>query len=362
MELANSKLINVADFEQAAQHKLSKMAFGYYASGAYDEITLAENCRAFDRVALHYRVLRDVSSRNLEAKILGRSASMPLFIAPTAFHRLAHDDGELATARAASAAGVPFVLSTLSNQPVEDVVRAASGPVWFQLYVYRDRGLTRDLVDRAVEAGCEALVLTVDAQIMGVRERDVRNRFRLPDGLHAANLTGTSSSKVAFGVEGSSLTAYVEKLFDPALSWSDVEWLTSLTDVPIVVKGIVHPQDAVLAAQRGARAVVVSNHGGRQLDTAPATLDVLPRVVDAAGEHLEVLVDGGIRRGSDLLKCLAYGASAAGVGRPALWGLAVDGQAGVQRVLAILRDELDRALGLCGFSDVTSLSRDILTG
>ena len=352
--------INLLDFEVAARERLPKMAFDYYVSGARGEVTVRENRAAFERVALHYRVLRDVSERRLETTVLGQRVDMPVFVAPTAFHRLAHDEGELATARAAGTRGLIFTLSTMATRSLEEVMAVATGPVWFQLYVYRDRELTRDLVARAKQAGCRALVLTVDAQVFGVRERDVRNRFHLPEGLEVKNLHGTEESRVP-AVAGSGLGAYIESLFDPALSWRDVDWLASLSDLPVVVKGIVHPDDARLAVEHGAQAIVVSNHGGRQLDTAPATLEVLPRIVDAVAGDLEVLMDGGVRRGTDVVKALAYGARAVAIGRPALWGLAVDGQTGVEKVLDLLRDELDRAVALCGHVDVAELGRHLLS-
>src|SRR5581483_1534195 len=246
--------------------------------------------------------------------------AMPIVVAPTAFHRLADDEGEVATARAARTHGTILTLSTLSTRSLEDVC-ATGAAVWFQLYVYRDRGATRALVERAERAGCRALVLTVDAQVWGSRERDARNRFTLPAGLQCENLGGTALARVPADAEGSGLASYVTSLFDPALSWADVEWLASITRLPVVVKGIVHPDDARLAAEHGARAVVVSNHGGRQLDGAIATLDALPAVADAVHDRLEVLMDGGVRRGGDVVKALALGARAVGVGRPVLWGL-----------------------------------------
>ncbi len=342
-----SALVNLADFETAARARLPKLAYDYYASGSYDELTLADNQAAFRRLRLTYRVLRDLSARTLETTVLGQPVSMPVLVAPTAFHRLAHEEGEVATARAAAAAGTVMTLSTLSTCSLESVC-AAGGTVWFQLYVYRDRGATRALVERAEAAGCRALVLTVDAQVWGRRERDVRNRFHLPPGLECANLGGTAMAQVTAVGQGSGLSAYVASLFDLSLSWRDLDWLASLTRLPVVVKGIVHADDARLAAEHGAAAVVVSNHGGRQLDTAVATIDALPAVAAAAEGRLELLLDGGIRRGSDVVKALALGARAVGVGRPVLWALAVGGQAGVELALARLRDELDVALALCG--------------
>ncbi|MEM1206663.1 MAG: alpha-hydroxy acid oxidase [Acidobacteriota bacterium] len=351
--------INIWDYEEAARAGMPKMAYDYYASGAFDEITLRENHRAYDRLRLVYRVLRDVSQRTQATEVLGHPIEMPVIVAPTAFHRLAHDDGEVATARAAAAAGTIMTLSTLSTRAVEDVVAASGGPVWFQLYVYRDRGATRALVERAVAAGCRAIVLTVDAQVFGIRERDVRNQFHLPEGLRAENLHG-DMERVPKEVGESGLGAYINTLFDPALSWKDVEWLCSLSDLPVVVKGVVHPEDARLAAEHGAKAVVVSNHGGRQLDTAPATIDVLPEIAEAAEDRLEILVDGGVRRGSDVVKALALGARAVAVGRPALWGLATAGEAGVRDVLAILHREIDVAMALCGCASVDEIGPELI--
>jgi 4-hydroxymandelate oxidase len=355
--------INIFELEAIAREKLSQAAYDYYASGAHDEVTLRENRAAFDRLAIAYRVLVDVSRRELATTVLGQPVAMPVLVAPTAFHRLATPEGEVATARAAGAAGTVMILSTLSNTPVEEVVAAASGPVWFQLYVYRDRKATEGLVRRAEAAGCRALVLTVDAPLLGRRERDVRNRFRLPPGLAVANMLPEGYGEVPMAVADSGLAAYVAALIDPALSWRDVDWLRSITRLPVLVKGIVRPDDAVRAAEAGAAGVVVSNHGGRQLDTAPATLDVLPEVVDALAAHghrIEVLMDGGVRRGTDVLKALALGARAVLVGRPVLWGLATDGEAGVALALRLLRDELDLAMALAGAPTVADITRDLV--
>jgi 4-hydroxymandelate oxidase len=352
------RLANLAEFEAAARRLLPQLSFDYYAGGSYDELTLADNQAAFRRLRLVYRVLRDLTGRTLATTVLGEPVSMPVLVAPTAFHRLAHEDGEVATARAAAAQGTVMTLSTLSTRAVEDVC-AACGSVWFQLYVYRDRGATRALVERAAAAGCKALVLTVDAQLWGRRERDVRNRFTLPPELVLANLGGPAM-RLPEAPAGSGLAAYVASLFDPALSWRDLEWLAGISRLPVVVKGIVHPDDGRLAAEHGAAAVVVSNHGGRQLDTAIATIDALPAVADAVAGRVEVLLDGGVRRGSDVVKALALGARAVLVGRPVLWGLAVAGQRGVELVLERLRDELEVAMGLCGCRSPAEVERGLV--
>lgn len=355
--------VNVFDLEALARERLSREAYDYYVGGAGEEVTLRENRAAYDRLGIAYRVLVDVSRRELATSVLGQPVSMPVLVAPTAFHRLATPEGEVATARAASAAGTIMILSTLSNSPIEDVVAAASGPVWFQLYVYRDREATEGLVRRAEAAGCRALVLTADAPLLGRRERDIRNGFRLPPGLTVANLLPEGYGKVPPAAGDSGLAAYFASLLDPALTWRDVAWLRSLTAMPIVVKGIVRPDDALRAAEAGAAGVVVSNHGGRQLDTSPATIDVLPEVADALaarGHEIEVLMDGGIRRGTDVLKALALGARAVLVGRPVLWGLAAGGEAGAALALRLLRDELDLAMALAGTPRLADVTRDLV--
>ena len=356
---AEPQPVNLAEYEAAARAVLPRLAYDYYASGADDELTVADNRAAFGRLRLFHRVLRDLSGRTLATTVLGQPVALPVLVAPTAFHKLAHPDGEAATARAAAAAGTVMMLSTLSTCAVEEVC-ATGAAVWLQLYVYRDRGATRALVERAAAAGCRAIVLTVDAQLWGRRERDVRNRFQLPPGLRVENLVGTAMGALPDVPAGSSLGAYVASLFDPSLSWADLAWLAGITPLPVVVKGVVHPEDARLAVEHGAAAVVVSNHGGRQLDTALATLDALPAVVDAVAGRLEVLLDGGVRRGTDVVKALALGARAVGIGRPVLWGLATAGQQGVERVLALLRDELDVALGLCGCRSPAEADRGLV--
>jgi 4-hydroxymandelate oxidase len=305
----------------------------------------------------------DVSRRDLATTVLGQPVAMPVLVAPTAFHRLAVPEGELATARAAGAEGTVMILSTLSTTSLEEVTAAATGPVWFQLYIYKDRQATEGLVRRAEAAGCKALVLTVDAPILGRRERDVRNRFRLPPGLAVANLLPEGYGDFPPAAADSGLAAYVAAFLDPALTWRDVTWLQSITELPVLVKGIVRADDALRAADAGAAGLVVSNHGGRQLDTAPATLDVLPEIADALaarGHTLEVLVDGGVRRGTDILKALALGARAVLVGRPVLWGLAAGGETGAAAVLRLLRNELDLAMALAGTPTIADITRDLV--
>ncbi len=351
--------IHLADYEAAAAELLPQMVYDYYAGGAHDEITLRENRDAFDRMQLRYRVLRDVSSRSLTTEVLGQELAMPVVIAPTAFHQLATEEGEVATARAAKRSGTVMTLSTLSTRAIEDVGAAAEGRLWFQLYVYRDREATRELVARAEAAGAKALMLTVDAQIWGVRERDVRNRFQLPEGLQMVNLVSRGKGDFP-DVDGSGLAAYVARTFDPSLSWKDLEWLCANTRLPVLIKGVVRGDDAAMALEHGAAGVVVSNHGGRQLDTAPAPISVLEEVVQAMGGRGTVLVDGGVRRGTDVVKAMALGADAVLIGRPVLWGLATAGEEGVMRVLEHLRAELDLAMALCGAASLDEVTRDLV--
>jgi 4-hydroxymandelate oxidase len=352
-------VMNLAELERLAEAALPPMAWDYYASGADDEHTLARNVAAWREMALHYRVLVDVSTRDLSTTVLGHRIPMPIVVAPTAFHRLAHPDGELASVRGAGDAGTIFILSTLSNTRVEEVVAAATTPVFFQLYVYKDRAATEALVRRVEAAGARALVLTVDAPLLGRRERDVRNRFALPAELRCQNLAG-GAEFVEGAIADSGLAAYFASLLDPSLSWADVTWLRSITHLPVVVKGVVRADDARRAADAGASAIVVSNHGGRQLDTSPGTAEVLGPIVDAVAGRAEILVDGGIRRGTDVLKAIALGARAVLVGRPVLWGLAAGGRAGVACALGILQRELDLAMALAGCADLSAVSRDLI--
>jgi 4-hydroxymandelate oxidase len=352
-------LISVANYARAARDVLRKHVLDYYEGGALDEITLRENAAGWERLKLYYRVLAGVGKRNLNTTVLGQPVSMPIVVAPTAFHKLACEAGEIATAKAAKAAGTLFILSSLSNTAMEAVFAEAASPRWFQLYIYKDRSLTAELVKRAEAAGAQAIVLTVDAPGLGTRERDTRNNFRLPEGLAVENLAPVGKGKLP-KVTGSGLAAYVHANFKEDLGFDDLDWLCSSTGLPVVVKGVCRGEDARRAAERGARAIVVSNHGGRQLDTAPATSEVLPYVVDAVAGACEIYVDGGIRRGSDVLKAIALGARAVLVGRPILWGLSVDGEHGARNILEILRRELDEAMLLCGCTTLVDIDRRFL--
>ncbi|MDB6018381.1 MAG: FMN-dependent alpha-hydroxy acid dehydrogenase, partial [Pedosphaera sp.] len=354
------KALNIFELEELAKAGLPKLAHDYFASGAWDEVTLRENQCAFNRIQVHYRVLVDVSKRNMGSTLLGQKLALPVLIAPTAFHKLAHAEGELAVARAAGAAGTIMTLSSLSTTRVEEVTAAASGPVWFQLYINKDRGFTRDLVARVKAAGCQALMLTVDTPEWGRREQDVRNGFHLPEGLSAVNLLPSNECGEYIGQHGAGMGQAFTWMLDASLTWKDVDWLCGLSDLPVVIKGICRPDDAERALAHGAGAIVVSNHGGRQMDTAPATIEVLPAVAQAVAGRVPVLLDGGIRRGVDVLKALALGASAVQIGRPVLWGLAAGGQAGVELALELLRRELDLAMALAGCGDLGAITRDLV--
>jgi isopentenyl diphosphate isomerase/L-lactate dehydrogenase-like FMN-dependent dehydrogenase len=334
---------NVADYERLARERLDPGAFGYYAGGAGDERTLRDNVEAFSRWLLRPRTLVDVSAPTTETTVLGTPVSMPLLVAPVAYQRIAHPDGEPGMARAAAAVGTAMVVSTLATATPAEVAEAAPGaPRWFQLYVFRDPGVTRALIDQADDAGYLAIALTVDAPRLGRRERDLRTGFQVP-----AEIT-VPSFAAALGHAAAGTPADMFARMDPSVGWRDLERLCSETRLPILVKGVQTAEDARLACEHGAAGVVVSNHGGRQLDGVPATIDVLPEVVEAVGGRVEVLVDGGVRRGVDVVRALALGARAVLAGRAPLWGLAARGEQGAREVLELLREEIELALVLLG--------------
>jgi len=349
------ELLTIPEWRDAARARVEKAAWDYFRSGADQERTLRANRRAYRAWTIWPRVLVDVSAPSAATTVLGTEVATPILVAPTAYHRLAHPDGELATAAGVADAGSLYVVSTLATVALEEVAAASAGPKWFQLYVHRDRGLTRALVERAEAAGYRAIVLTVDTPRLGRRLADERNRFTLPAGLTMANLAAD-----VVGLTGSGLAAYFADRHDASLGWRDVEWLRSITRLPLAVKGVVRADDSARAVEAGAAAIIVSNHGGRQLDGAPATLEALPRVVDAVAGRAEVLLDGGIRWGTDALKAIALGARAVLVGRPILWGLAVGGRAGVARVLALLTAELTRAMALSGCPRLDAIDRTLV--
>jgi len=340
--------VNVHDFEAIARARMEPSAYDYYAGGANDERTLLDNCAAFDRLVLRPRVLVGAGEVDTSVQLFDSRLSMPVMLAPTALNRLGHPDGELAAARAAGAAGTVMCCSTAGSCALEEIAAEATGPLWFQLYVYRDRAVTEDLVRRAEASRCRAIVLTVDTPRLGRRERDVRNQFALPADVRLRNLEVSGRFDAGGWSRQSSFTEYVHHLMDDSLTWESVAWLRSITRLPLLIKGVLTAEDAGLALEHGAAGVIVSNHGGRQLDRVAATIDVLPEVVAAVGGRGEVYLDGGVRRGVDVLVALALGARAVFVGRPHCFALAVGGEAGVTQMLGILRDELVNAMQLLG--------------
>ncbi|WP_295955312.1 alpha-hydroxy acid oxidase [Rhodoferax sp.] len=357
-------IVNLDDHARHAQTVLDANAWAYFSGGAGDEITLRANRSAWDAQQLYPRVLQALAGGHTRAQLLGHSLAHPILLAPVAFQRMAHPDGELASAYAAAALGAGLVLSTQSSIALETIANSvitesARGPLFFQLYLQHDRGFTRELLQRAEQAGYEALVLTVDAPTHGARDRERRAGFKLPPGISAVNLAGLPPPPPIV------LQAGQSALFDGLLTqsttptWDDVAWLQAQTRLPILLKGILHPADARQAAALGLAGIIVSNHGGRTLDTTPATAAVLPRIKDAVGT-LPVLVDGGIRRGTDVLKAMALGASAVLIGRPYVYGLANAGAVGVAHVLRLLRDELEIAMALCGCKTLDKASPALL--
>jgi 4-hydroxymandelate oxidase len=352
--------LNVAECQEAARKLLPRDVYEYYARGAEDEVTLRGNAGAFADIHLRPRVLVDVTRVDPRCRFLGLDLPSPVVLAPTAFHKLAHPEGEIATARAAGLRGHLMVASTLATSTIEGIAEATSGPVWLQLYVFRDRALTEGLVRRAKAAGCTAICLTVDVPVQGNREHDIRNRFGLDGRGEMANFAGHAQSDLPARDGESGLNAFIHDQFDPSLTWEAVTWLKELADLPVVVKGIQHPDDGDRAVEAGADAVVVSNHGGRQLDGAEPGIRLLPDVVAAVRGRVPVLLDGGIRRGSDVAKAICLGATAVMIGRPYLWGLTLAGTDGVDHVLSLLDGELQRVMALLGSRTLSELGPDRL--
>ena len=356
-EPAWERAVNVHELEVLAERVVDPAAWAYLAGGSGDEHTLAWNPQAWAAVRLAPRCLVDVSSLDLSVDLLGRTLAHPVVLAPTASHLLVHPDGEPATRRGATAGEALSIQSTMANTSVEEVGAASDGPWWFQLYVQADRAFTLDLVARAWDAGAEAIVLTVDTPLIGARDRDRRLGRSLPADLEIPNLVGLEP-------RAPDLLPPHRRLYDDgldaALTWEDLDWLIEHAGLPVLVKGVLRPDDAVRAVDLGVAGVIVSNHGARNLDTVPPTADALPRVVESVGGRVPVLVDGGIRRGTDVAKALCLGATAVCIGRPYLWGLALGGADGVQRVIEMLRTELERAMALLGAPDLRALTPDLL--
>lgn len=346
--------INIFEYEALAQSRMNPISWDYYQGGSDDEVTLRANRSAFEAIRLRPRMLVDVSMCDLSTTVLGNSISLPILIAPSAAHGLAHPDAELATVRAAGEAGTLMTVSTDATRSLEEIAQSATGPLWFQLYVYTHQE-ARELVQRAEKAGYQGIVLTVDLPRYSRRERDLRNDFK---SFQSAQYPGVSSGNARhLSMDG---TANEFVYIGDTITWEILPWLRSITSLPIAVKGILTAEDAELALRYGAAAIIVSNHGGRQLDGVLSSIEALPDVVEAVAERCEVYVDGGIRRGTDVLKALALGAHAVLIGRPILWGLAANGQVGVQHVLALLHSELELAMTLAGCPTLASISRSLV--
>lgn len=392
-ERLRARALNVAELRHAARRRLPRGVFGYIDGGAEDEVTLRANTAAYRRLRFAPRVLRDMSAVDTGATLLGQRLPIPLVLAPTGFTRIADSQGELAVARAAARAGLPYCLSTMSTRSIEEVAAAGRAPLWFQLYLQRDRGVVRELVQRAKAAGYAVLMPTIDAAALGRRERDVRHGFTLPpqlewrtvlDGLRrpgwtwdfvraepitlanfrdlpaAGGATPVAGATAVAGATPVALAEYIKSQFDPSVSWRDLEWLRTLWDGPLAVKGIMSAADAKLAADCGCQAIVLSNHGGRQLDGAPTALELIAPAVDAAAGRAAVICDGGVRRGGDILKALALGADACMAGRFYLYGLGAGGEAGVDYAIELLTDELRRTMALTGCASVDGIDRRCL--
>nr|Q01KC2.2 RecName: Full=Glycolate oxidase 2; Short=GOX 2; Short=OsGLO2; AltName: Full=Peroxisomal (S)-2-hydroxy-acid oxidase GLO2; AltName: Full=Short chain alpha-hydroxy acid oxidase GLO2 [Oryza sativa Indica Group]Q7XPR4.3 RecName: Full=Glycolate oxidase 2; Short=GOX 2; Short=OsGLO2; AltName: Full=Peroxisomal (S)-2-hydroxy-acid oxidase GLO2; AltName: Full=Short chain alpha-hydroxy acid oxidase GLO2 [Oryza sativa Japonica Group] len=347
---------NVCEYEELAKHKLPKMVYDFYAVDAEDQWTLRENSEAFSRILFQPVVLVDVSCIDMSMSVLGYNISMPIMIAPTALHKLAHPEGELATARAAAAAETIMTLSSWSSCSIEEVNLAGPGVRFFQLSIYKDRNLVQQLIQRAEKAGYKAIVLTVDAPWLGRREADVKNRFTLPQNVMLKIFEGLDQGKID-ETNGSGLAAYVASQIDRSFSWKDIKWLQTVTSLPVLVKGIITAQDTRIAIEYGAAGIIMSNHGGRQLDYLPATISCLEEVVREANGRVPVFIDSGFRRGTDVFKALALGASGVFIGRPVLFSLAIDGEAGVRNALRMLRDELEITMALSGCTSVKEITR-----
>jgi len=370
----------IDDLRQLARRRVPRAFFEYAESGSYNEETLRANRTDLEAIKLRQRILVDVSSRSLDTTIIGQNIAAPFVLAPIGLCGMQHGDGEILSARAANAAGIPFTLSTMSICSVEDVAEATGKPFWFQLYVIHDRGFSKDLLERAKKAKCNVLVLTVDLQVLGQRHRDIKNGLTVPPEIRLKNIIDVATKpawawsilngrRKTFGnlaghVEGmenvNSLAAWIEHQFDPALSWKDVEWIKNIWPDKLVLKGILDAEDARTAMKVGADAIVVSNHGGRQLDGAPSSISALPKIADAVGSDVELMFDGGIRTGADALRALALGARACMIGRAYIYGLGAGGQAGVAKAIDILEKELSVAMALTGVNSIKEIGPHVL--
>jgi L-lactate dehydrogenase (cytochrome) len=377
-----TRMTCIEDLRQAASRKVPRAFFDFVEGGSYTEQTLAANCADFERIKLRQRVLIDVSNRSTRSTILGDSVSLPLALAPVGLCGMLHRDGEILACRAAQAAGIPFCLSTMSVCSIEDVAAAVKEPFWFQMFLMKDRGFVRSLVERAAAAKCSALVVTLDLPVIGQRHRDQRNGMGMPPKRRLKTILDIAAKPGwAFGIARGKrrtlgnlagqirgadsldgLSQWIGSQFDAPLSWKDIEWLAGLWPGKLILKGILDVDDARIAAKSGAAALVVSNHGGRQLDGAPSSISALPAIADAVGSSIEILFDGGIRTGQDMMRAIALGARACLSGRAYLYGLGTGGQAGVARAIEILRSELDVSMALTGATSVAGIDRRVIGG
>ena len=346
---------DLMQFEPLARQRLSQMAYDYVRSGGADEITMRENRLAFERLRLSPRVLADVSQLDTRTSLFGAELEHPIMLAPIAYHRLYHPEGELGTARGAGATGAVMAVSTFTTTAIDEIARNTQAPIWFQLYVQRDRAFTKDMVQRAVAAGCKAVCLTVDTPVLGCRYGQLS--FGLPSHLECVHLRGLDLKK---SVPTHTMGGVYDPIFDPSFNWKDLEWLRTVAGVPVLLKGVISPEDGRRAIDYGVDGIIVSNHGGRNLDLLPATIDALPGIVEAVAGRIPVLLDSGIRRGTDVLTALARGAKAVFVGRPYIYGLAIAGARGVERVITILRDEFQRAMALTGRRSIAEIDSTVL--
>ncbi|MDX2048436.1 MAG: alpha-hydroxy acid oxidase [Chitinophagaceae bacterium] len=336
-----SEIINLFDFEKMAESKMTKMSFAYVAGGAADEITLRWNRQAFDALKINPNVLNDVSKLDTSVTLFGHKLAYPVLIAPTAFHKMMHPEGELATAKGAGKAKAVYVVSSFTTTPLEEIKKVATEPLWFQLYVRDDKAFTKNLVQKAESLGYKALCITVDTPVGGARDREARVKFELPAGINAPYTNGPFDQKLP-------------------LTWKEMEWLISFAKVPVLLKGILNADDAENAIKTGASGIIVSNHGGRNLDTAPATIEALPKIAERVNRRIPILMDGGIRRGTDVLKAIAFGANAVLVGRPVCFGLASGGAEGVAKTLEILKAEFEMAMALTGRSTIAGIDKSLI--
>jgi len=344
-----SDIVNLFDFERMAEGKMSKMAYEYVASGAADEFTVKWNREALDKLKIQTQVLNDVTKLDTKVSLFGTEMRYPILIAPTAFHKIMHPEGELATARGAASASTTYVVSSFTTTPIEEIAKVATHPLWFQLYVVDDRTFVKDLVQKVEAQGCRALCVTVDTPVSGPRDRQKKAKFKLPDDLKPPYMIDTG-----FINKGQALT------FKKPLTWKDIEWLKSISKIPVLVKGILNPDDAEKAIQSGVSGIIVSNHSGRNLDTVPATIEVLPEISKKVNKRIPVLMDGGIRRGTDVLKAIALGADAVLVGKPVCFGLACGGSQGVAMVLTILQKEFEFAMALSGRASIKNIDQSLI--